>query len=328
MEDGECVDDLRNRIGRNSRTRSRTREGSRRSDGGYQTGTGQGRKSETPRRRTTSPRRRSKTPRRRRDRRDSRDRYRSESRGRSATPPRRRRRSNTPPRYRSLSRSVSGELYTRGEDQVKRFTEIIEDQQSTIISLLSEHKAEIDSKLGQKQRRFQSKQIEKQFEVNSEFRALAVKIKSCLTNNELSRAETNADKLIELLDRHEEDLIIADVSPHGWLAVAKIRGTKELPKTIRRRLEQVDRELAQQRQQNGQARRRGGRFPREGQDTFVRRPDKRFSPEELLHNATRQVRSGTCSHCKKSYHFYKECPLLWSQVQESREAKAKADATN
>jgi len=223
---------------------------------------------------------------------------------------------------------VSGELYRKDEEQVRRFTEIIEGQQNTIINLLTEHRAEIDSKLVQKQRRFQSKQIEKQYEINSEFREVALRIKSALVENEPRRAETSVDKLLELLERHEEDLLIADVSPHGWLAVAKIRGTKELPKSIRRRLEQVDRELASQKKQYGQTRRRGGGFHRDGQEPFIRRPDRRYSPEELLHNATRQVRTGTCSHCKKSYHFYKECPLLWSQVQESREAKAKADAAN
>lgn len=307
MEDGE-ISDLRDRLGRNSRGRSVSRDRSIPQSG---SGGSKGRRrSPTPRysRRTTS-----RSPPR--------------ARTRSKTPPRRRRRSRSRGSYRSLSRSVSGELYTRDEDQIRKFHKIIEGQQSTIINLLSEHRAEIDNKLEQKQRRFQSKQLEKQFEINSEFRDIAVRIKTALVDNEPRRAEVSVDKLLELLERHEEDLIIADVSPHGWLAVAKIRGTKELPKNLRKRLEQVDRELATKRQSYGQARRRGGRFYREGQEPLIRRQDRRFSPEELLHNATRQVRTGTCSHCKKSYHFYKECPLLWAQVQESREAKAKADAS-
>jgi hypothetical protein len=43
-----------------------------------------------------------------------------------------------------------------------------------------------------------------------------------------------------------------------------------------------------------------------------------LSPEELLYNASRQIRAGTCSHCKKENHFYRECPDFWTKVQESR----------
>jgi hypothetical protein len=52
----------------------------------------------------------------------------------------------------------------------------VEGQQEFILELLSEHKAEIDSKLQSKQRKFGNKQIEKQYEVNENFKEQAEKI--------------------------------------------------------------------------------------------------------------------------------------------------------
>ena len=44
------------------------------------------------------------------------------------------------------------------------------------------------------------------------------------------------------------------------------------------------------------------------------------SPEQMLENFIKQTRVGTCSHCQKPGHFFKECPGFWQKVQESREA--------
>jgi hypothetical protein len=74
-----------------------------------------------------------------------------------------------------------------------------------------------------KTRRFGSKQIDKQYQVNSNFRDLAQKMLLALQAGEVHSATEVCTKLLEDLDQHAEDLIIVDQSPHGWLAVAKVR---------------------------------------------------------------------------------------------------------
>ena len=213
---------------------------------------------------------------------------------------------------------------------MNRIAELVENQQEFLLDLLTEHKAEVDNKLQSRQRKFASRQIEKQFEINSGFKTLAGKVQTAIQAKEYKRAAATVDLLLAQLEQHEEDLVIADTSPHGWLAVAKIRATKELPKNIRKRLEQVDRELAGQKSKYGTTKKKFFGFSREGQEPIVRRPGGgvRITPEEALFQAAKQIRPGFCSHCKKNYHFYRECPSFWQKVQESREEKAKEESGN
>jgi hypothetical protein len=109
--------------------------------------------------------------------------------------------------------------------------------------------------------------------------------------------------------------------------VARLRRGKELPKALRKRLNQVEKELATQKRDGrdgARTERKFGPFQRKGQEPVVRRPERRLSPEEVLFQAGRQIRPGTCSHCQGELHYYRECPKFWEKVQESRKAKAKA----
>jgi hypothetical protein len=133
-----------------------------------------------------------------------------------------------------LERSTSRELYRELEPEVKKITKLVENQHEFILELLSEHKAEVDSKLQPKQRRFGNKQIEKQFEVNENFREQAEKILAKVKAGEAKRVEKLLEGLIKDIEQHGEDLVIADTSPFGWLAVAKVRAATELPKTLRK----------------------------------------------------------------------------------------------
>ena len=81
-------------------------------------------------------------------------------------------------------------------------------------------------KLQQKGRRFASRQIEK---LNGGFLDLASKSLQYAKNREGSRTVKYLEELVQQLETHKEDLLIADASPHGWLAVSKLRSTKELP---------------------------------------------------------------------------------------------------
>jgi hypothetical protein len=197
---------------------------------------------------------------------------------------------------------------------------LVTTQQEVILNLLSEHKAEIDTKIQSKTRRFASKQIEKQYQVNTGFKETAQKALTALEASEVVRAGELTEALISDIERHEEDLIIADTSPHGWLAVSKIRSGQELPKTLRKKLEQVNKDLAAR--QHGGFKKKPAYFSKQGESGAGRRADKRLSPEEALANAAKQARPGTCSFCHKGLHFYRECPSWWTKVVQSREAQA------
>jgi len=244
------------------------------------------------------------------------------SRGKARSRRARRSRSND-----DLSRSVSRELYNDTDPQLGKIANLLNSQQEVLLDLFSEHKAEIDGRLQEKRRRFGSRQLERQFEVVSGFKDLAQKVKSALDEKEYRRATTTVEALLEQLEIHEENLVIADTSPHGWLAVAKVRSAKDLPKNVRKRLEQVDKELSS-RSRNGGPRRRNTTFQRDGQNPLINRGNRKISPEEALFIASNQVRTGTCTLCKKEQHFYKECPLFWQKVGEARAAKNKDTTSN
>ena len=123
----------------------------------------------------------------------------------------------------TISRSASRGLYDQPEEPVQAIKKLVTSQQEIILDLLSEHRAEVDEKIQLKSRRFSSKQIEKQYHINTEFRELVAKITAALHASEIGRAEDVLQQLSAKLEDHEHDLIVADTSPHGWLAVAKLR---------------------------------------------------------------------------------------------------------
>jgi hypothetical protein len=93
---------------------------------------------------------------------------------------------------------------------------------------------------------------------------------------------------------------------------------------LRRKLEKVDKEIWRSRSYGG-PRKKFGKIQSQGNGSDVRtsRPQQKLSPEELFYNASKQIRAGTCSHCKKEHHYYRECPDFWTKVQESREERVK-----
>jgi hypothetical protein len=203
--------------------------------------------------------------------------------------------------------------------EIKR---IVENQQEFILDLISEHKAEVEEKLQVRSRRFSSRQIEKQFQVNSQFKDLAAKIQTAIAARDLKKAKEVTDALEEQLEEHEQDLVIADSSPHGWLAVARVRTAKELPKALRKKLAAVEKDLSQQKQRNGGAQRKFGKNTQQSHEGDGRKPERKYSPEEAIFAAAKQIRTGSCTHCDKKGHFFRECPLFWTRVHESREARA------
>jgi hypothetical protein len=206
---------------------------------------------------------------------------------------------------------------------------LIQKQQDFLVELLADHKQEVEAKLQTKQRRFTSKPLEKQYDVNGEFKELTEKALSALKRGNDKRVKSTLKKLKKKITEHQEDLVIADTSPNGWLAVARLRNRSELSEDLRKKLDRVDKEIWRSRSYGG-AKKKFGKFQGQGVGGDVRtgRPQQKLSPEELLYNASRQIRAGTCSHCKKENHFYRECPDFWNKVQESRMERAKGSTTN
>ena len=202
-------------------------------------------------------------------------RSRSHSRQRSCD----RRRSQSRGRYRdrsvfrSILRSVSGKLANGAE--LGEINTLMTRQQEYIVKLLLAHKSELEAKLQGQSRRFASCQLEKQYQVNLSFKEKVSRIIQAVKKNDKQLALEEAEALVAELECHEEDLIIADTSPHSWLAVAKVRAGTELPKDLRKKLSQVDKDLAAKRpQKNGGYQKKPFRFSQQGQEPFVRQPDR------------------------------------------------------
>jgi hypothetical protein len=255
---------------------------------------------------------------------------RSRSKSKRSVPKKKKKSTSPVGRHRSRSgsfrlvRSPSRELYKETLDADK-VTALVETQQEYVFNLIAEHKAEVEAKFQSRQRKFQSKQIEKQFEINTGFKEKAEKALVKIQGRALKQAEDLVSELIQDLERHAEDLVIADTSQYGWLMVSKVRAATELPKALRKRLEQVEKDLSAQKNKNAGTRRNFLKISGTSSEPVTRRADKRITPEEALFAAGKQLRQGTCSHCKKELHYNKECPAFWTKVQESRQAKAKED---
>ena len=143
---------------------------------------------------------------------------------------------------------MSGDLFDR-DVELRNVKKLVEEQQEHILSLLADHKSTIEERIHLRSRGFGSRQLEKQYQINLEFKELAGKVVAAVENRDAEKALVVANQLLEKIEVHEQDLIIADTSPHGWLAVAKVRSNTDLPKNIRKKLEQVERDLAARRRQ-------------------------------------------------------------------------------
>jgi hypothetical protein len=88
----------------------------------------------------------------------------------------------------------------------------------------------------------------------------------------------------------------------------------------------VEKDLEAQKNHHGGLKKKLFTVSQSSQGAAGRKPDtsaKKYSPEEALSFATKQVRTGACSLCHKSFHYYRECPQFWTRVNEGREANAK-----
>ena len=91
-----------------------------------------------------------------------------------------------------------------------KFTLLVQTQQEVLLDLLQEHKEEVETKLHQKGRKFGNRQLEKQYRVKGSFLELAKKAQACIQAAEPKRAGKHLEELVQLLEGHEQDLLIAD----------------------------------------------------------------------------------------------------------------------
>ena len=298
---------------------------------------------ETRKRPPSIPRRERSSSKLRRER--SRSRYRryrtrsrserSRSRGRSRS----RRGTSRTKRRESLTRKVddlSVSAYKKGRVGVgsgvlneKLFQQALDNQQNYIAKLLEDHRADVEERFEDKKKHFFTKRhIEKQFEVNLQVLSLNKKVHRLVRDKKLDNALDILEEQQDLLRQHEEDLITADSSKFGWLTVQKLRNTSCLPNSHLKKIEKIEALIERTQVPSSSFLSRNGPYRKpykmEGevsdQSVKTRRPFVKRSPEQLLEEAAKQNRVGTCSHCHAAGHFYRECPQFWNKVNETRKA--------
>ncbi len=100
------------------------------------------------------------------------------------------------------------------------------------------------------------------------------------------RIKSTLKKLREKLEEHQQDLVIADTSPNGWLTVAKLRNRMLLPRDLRKKLEYMDKEILHSRTYGG-GQMKLGKFQGQGGGGDIR-------------TGRLQQRSHSTMHCARS----------------------------
>ena len=196
--------------------------------------------------------------------------------------------------------------------------------------MLEDFRTEVEEKLvGRTKHTFTKRNIEKQFEVNLRILRLNLKVEREIKNKRLSKALASLEEQKEELKQHEEDLITADSSKFGWLTVQKLKNTSSLASSQLRKIEKIESLIERTQSQYGPQGTQGSRKPfrvdkevfQQSSDVRTKRPNsfQKKSPEQILEEHIKQTRVGTCSHCQKQGHFFRECPGFWQKVQDSRE---------
>ena len=200
---------------------------------------------------------------------------------------------------------------------------MLQDQQEYIHDLINSHKEEVGELVSPRSQTFRNKGIEKQFLYNMKVSTKLKKVKSLLKKQKLNRALESVRDLLKLVEDHNDDLLIAENSRHGWLTVHQLRGGSSLSSDLQKKVEKIDSRLDKSRQQQrGDVQRyrpgkgRQDSFRMEGKDVQTFR--RKQGPEEALLSFSKTNRQGSCTHCSESGHFYRECPDFWKSVNESR----------
>ena len=86
------------------------------------------------------------------------------------------------------------------------------------------------------------------------------KVKKNLKKKRIDKSLDQIEDLLDILSEKKEDFLIADSSPHGWLAVSCVRNKSALPKDLSRKVERVNTKLDRDRGTKPQNTRGRGTF--------------------------------------------------------------------
>ena len=252
---------------------------------------------------------------------------RSRSRSRSRRP---RSRSRTRQPARSLSRRSLSRRKSRSRSLSRRdgpldvgtFQEIISKQQDYITSLISSQKRELEEKI-EASSTFRNKGNQKQYEFNSQILNLVNSSKTFLKDKDGDKALDILRDIVQKLDEQNENIQIADSSKFGWLTVFKLRGKDCISSSVKKKVDKIETSLERHNVRSNYKKSGNddskGKHPKNGVQT--ERQEKRGPEETLLWLKTRK-RTGICTHCTESGHFWRECPQYWPSVNTARKQDA------
>ena len=194
----------------------------------------------------------------------SRSRYRSESFNRSNS--RNFSRSRSPGfQARSKSKSFSRSQSPRfskfdNEKELSKFRELLKEQENHLSDLMLDHKKDVEDLVKERKRSFRRKPLQKQFEFLDDISNNLEKTKKLLKKNKVEKALKTIRNCSDKLEDKKEDLLIADQSPHGWLAVSLLRENSDLPRGTQKKLDKINYRLDRVRSERGNQRKNYGRY--------------------------------------------------------------------
>ena len=209
----------------------------------------------------------------------------------------------------------------------EQFKSLLLEQEENLTEVVLNHKQEVEELVSGK-RTLKKKSLQKQFEFTDVVAKDLQKVKKNLSKNKVAKSLDVLEKLISFVEEKQEDLQIADSSPHGWLAVSCVRNKSNLPKELQKKVEKVNSRLDKSKELSTNVKREKYGYKKYqkfdqgfNQENRVRiQRGGRQSPQEMLQTLAKQKRAGMCSHCNDYGHFYRECSKFWAAVQESRRA--------
>ena len=142
--------------------------------------------------------------------------------------------------------------------------------------------------------------------------------KTVLEDKEQGRALEILSDVIDHLDQQNEDITIADQSKFGWLTVFKLRGNDNISSSIKKKVDKIEQTLERNNVKPSVKKSGTNDNKKSYSKNGVQTEREKRGPEETLQFLKGRKRSGVCTHCTESGHFWRECPSYWNSVKQAR----------